>query len=171
MNIKVVFKPGPFTSSVLYDINSQTPRAQSRHSLTTCPKVLSVRSIKVQTVEMHFITSILQVNLKIQGCPLSRLSFGSLRTGSVLVQESLFLLRTWSGKYMLLSSVPALCQNRTLHFHQRLQKPPGRKVLSQRKLITDSRQHRAGAMPLVTGPTVLIKGRLKPNAKRIFRNV
>lgn len=120
MNIKVVFKPGPFSRllpgpCLLYFTKSIHKHLEHRvGSLITRPKVLSVQPIKVQPVEMHFITSIRQVHLKIQGCPLSRFSFGSLRTGSVLVQESLFFLCTRSGKYMLLSSVPALCQNQTV---------------------------------------------------------
>ena len=108
-------------------------------------------------------------NLKTQGCLLSQLLSGNLRTGSVLVHESLFFLSTPSGKYTLLSSVQVPCQNWTLHFHWRLQKPPGGKVLSQHKLITDSRQHRAGATPLVTGTTGLIKDLSQEECQETFQ--
>ena len=77
-----------------------------------------------------------------------------------------FVLSIQSGKHMLLSSIPALCQK---WVHLGLQELSGGTVLFQCKVITNSRQHRAGAMPLVTGIIVLIKDLSQAECQQNFQ--
>lgn len=177
MNIKVVFKPGPFSRllpgpRLLYFTKSipQTPRAQSRHSLITRPKVLSVQSIKSLASGNAFHNKYTTSTLENTGLPSVTVVIWELKnrvcfSTRELVLSILQLVSTCC------SPLSQHCVKTKLCFHRTAQKSPGGKALSQRKLITDSRQHRGGAMPLVAGTTVRIKRPSQAEHQRSFRNV
>lgn len=144
------------------------PRTQSRHSLSTCPKVLPILNLSKFRLRNTFHNKYITSHLENTGLPSVRVIIWELKNRACFRTRE-FVLSTQSGKYMLLPSIPALCQKWTVWVHLGLQELSGGKVLFQCKLITNSIQHRAGAMPLVTGIIVLIKDLSQAECQQNFQ--
>lgn len=147
-------------STILCKINSQMPIMQSRHSLSTCQSteqklcLYNLPKLRLQnTFHSEYITS----HLENTGLPVRILTWELKDRACSSLKQFVLSIHTECLASAAVLHPSTDCVKTEVCVHLGLQEPSGGKVLFQCKLSTNSRQHRAGAVPLVTGTIVLIK--------------